>query len=324
MKRLSYLITTETITIDLCKAAILEAATGKMKRRSVAKVIQHIGDAAAELRNIALTGNYVPSPYKVCHIVDKPSGKARILHKPKFYPDQCMHHLLIRLIRSKLLSYFDKYCLSGIRGRGIHYGHRILQRWIREHRPETAYCLKGDVRKCYDSIKPEIAMQAMERIVKDPAYLHLTSIVLHSHPSLPLGNYTSGWYANLVLTKLDRAMLSHTPYYLRYADDFVVFSDNKPFLHTMRKLVEQTLNSLSLTLKPNYQIFPVAVRGVDMLGYRYYPAHTLRRKRNSLRMMKAVRRYWKRPTAKNEQRAKSHLGQCKWFNSRNFCKVYYL
>ena len=324
MKRLSHLITPEKITIEFCKECIYDAAQHKTKRRTVSRILDRIDDYAMVLRTLLLNVSYQPSSYIICKIKDKPSGKERILHKPKFFPDQCIHHAMIKLIKEKLMSYFDKNCLSGIPGRGIQKGHKILSDWIHGYRNETRYCLKCDIRKFYEHVEPEVVMRIMRKIVKDPLYLKLTEKIIYSNTSLPLGNYTSGWYANLILTELDRFILSKTKYYLRYADDFVVFSDNKKFLHNILVDIKDILSELKLSLKPNYQIFPVKIRGVDMLGYRYFPCYTLRRKRNSLRMMRSIRRFKKHQTEHNSISAKSMIGQCKWFNSYHFLKKYNL
>lgn len=322
IKRLNHLITTDKVTIDFCKENILAAAKGKHKRHDVKRILDTIDVYARELQDLIVNLKYIPSPYTVCHITDAASKKERILHKPVFFPDQCVHHVMISLIRDKLTHYLGRNCLSGIPNKGIRHGHYLLTKWIRGNKKETKYCLKCDIKKFYDHVKPEVVMQAMKCIVKDKKYLQLTNIILQSHPSLPLENYTSGWYANLVLSMLDRKILLYTKYYLRYADDFVVFSNDKQFLHTILHIIKDVLPKLQLTLKSNYQIFPVDIRGVDMLGYRFFPTYTLRRKRNNLRATRFIRRFKRKYSLHNYLSAKSVYGQCKWFNSYRFTQKY--
>jgi hypothetical protein len=39
-----------------------------------------------------------------------------------------------------------------------------------------------------------------------------------------------------------------------------------------------SIEKLKLTVKDNYQVFPVAARSIDFVGYRFYHTHTLLRK----------------------------------------------
>ena len=52
MKRVGYLLTEETLTLDLCKLAIIKAARHKHKRVSVIKVLENLEEKAQELRRM--------------------------------------------------------------------------------------------------------------------------------------------------------------------------------------------------------------------------------------------------------------------------------
>jgi len=324
MKRFGYIVTEQTVTNDTCRLAITDAAKGKHQRLSVREVLKDIDKYAEKLKVMVLNDTYEPSPYKECHIIDKPSRKARILEKPVFYPDQCIHHLAINLIKDKLLRRLDPYCIGGIEGKGIHYGHRAIKRWLVNDRKHTKYCLKGDIRKCYESIKPDVVIRAMGCFIKDEKYLKLIKKIACSHKTLPLGNYTSGWFANIVLLELDKIARSDSAckYYLRYVDDFIVLGNNKRKLRKLVDKIKKVLKMIGLELKGNWQIFPTRVRGIDMLGYRYFGDYTLMRKRNVLSLMRSIRKYKRNPTTKSARGLLSRIGQLKHFNSYNFKEKY--
>ena len=56
-------------------------------------------------------------------------------------------------------------------------------------------------------------------------------------------------------------------YYFRYADDLVILSGSKEYLHNLFNDIQQyLLDELKLTVKENYQVFPVAARSIDFSG----------------------------------------------------------
>jgi hypothetical protein len=228
---------------------------------------------------------------------------------------------MINLIKKKLVHYFDPYCIGNIKGRGPGYGAKVIKRWLVNDRKGTKYCLKCDVKKCYDSIRPWEIMKAMRRVVKDERYLQIIEKTAYSLDRLPLGNYTSSWFSNLILTTLDRAIRSSHKgkYYMRYVDDFIVLGPNKRKLHQLVPSIINVLNSMGLCLKENWQIFPVRVRGIDIIGFRFFGSHTLYRKRNILSMMRSIRRYFKHPIPYNARSVLSRIGQVRHFNSYNLC-----
>jgi len=59
----------------------------------------------------------------------------------------------------------------------------------------------------------------------------------------------------------------------------VILSGNKEFLHEVLSKIRAYLNdNLKLSIKGNYQVFPVDSRSIDFVGYRFYHTHTMLRK----------------------------------------------
>lgn len=98
----------------------------------------------------------------------------------------------------------------------------------------------------------------------------LIRIIRSYGPGLAIGYHSSQLLGNFYLCLLDHYMKAElgVKYYFRYCDDIVVLGPNKAYLHDifnkLRYLVE---NKLHLTIKQNWQIFPVEARGIDFLGY---------------------------------------------------------
>ena len=67
-------------------------------------------------------------------------------------------------------------------------------------------------------------------------------------------------------------------YYIRYADDFVILSNDKRWLETI--LVEvgnYLMETLSLHLHPNKVFIKTVTSGIDFLGWVHFPKHRVLR-----------------------------------------------
>ncbi len=97
--------------------------------------------------------------------------------------------------------------------------------------------------------------------------------IIDSTDGLPIGNYLSQYLANFYLTYFDHwiKQVKCKPYYFRYADDCVFLAPDKESLHQLLADIREyfTVN-LKLEIKSNYQIFPVAARGIDFVGYVFF------------------------------------------------------
>ena len=156
-----------------------------------------------------------------------------------------------------------------------------------------------DIRKFYPSIDKEKLKASFRRLIKDDDTLNLMDkIVDSSEQGVPIGNYTSQWFANWYLQKIDHLIKEelHIKYYIRYLDDMVLFGRNKKELHRVRKIIEQALNKMGLTLKGNWQVFRFDKRGLDFLGFRFFRTHTILRKRNALKIRRKAKRAAKAQT----------------------------
>lgn len=280
-KKIGNLIVEETITLEFCKEAIIEAARHKHHRKSVRKVLSHIEDRAKELRDMVLNETFVPSQYTYKTKLEY--GKVRKLLIPKFFPDQCIHHVLIMLVRGRILKRIDPHAIASIPNRGQIMAVRLVRRW-----KKTKYIIKGDIKKCFDSIKPNVIIDTYRKFIKDKKYLRLKSLVAYSTPSLPLGNYCSAYDLNLLLKPMDDYIRSHkfVKHYIRYMDDFVIFVTNWRKGKALREGISLRLFNMGLRLKENYQMFRFVDRGLDFVGYRFFKDYTILRKRNLYNLYK--------------------------------------
>lgn len=307
--------------------AILNASKGKKGRDNVQKVMSNIPFFVDEIHSTLLEKKYVPSPYIEMKIHDGVRKKERVIYKPKFYPDQIIHWSLMQQIEPVIMRGMYEYCCGSVKNRGILHGARYLKKILVRDRKNTKYCLKLDIKKFYPSINKEILKRKFIRIIRDRDTLDLIDLVIDSaEDGLPIGNYTSQWFANFYLQDLDHYIKEQlkVPYYLRYMDDMVLFHRNKKELHKIKDKIEIYLKKEDLTLKENWQLFKTESRPLDFLGYRFYRGYTTLRKSNFLRIKRRIKKISKKATLNytDASAVLSYSGWLKHCNSNNFSKKY--
>jgi len=241
--------------------------------------------------------------------------KERDVFRLPYYPDRIVHHAIMNVLEPIFISCLTKDTYSCIKGRGIHAAAKSIQKYLSKE--DTQYCLKFDIRKFYPSINHDILKGMLMRKIKDNDLLWLLDEIIDSADGIPIGNYLSQHFANFYLSTFDHWIkeIKGVKYYSRYADDIVILSDNKEYLHSIFYEIKEYLNvNLKLTIKDNYQVFPVSSRGIDFVGYKFYHTHTLLRKGIKKRFARSANKN------KNSLSIPSYMGWAKHCNSKNLLK----
>lgn len=265
-------------SMDNLILADANARKGKRKQYGVIKHDMHRDENLLSLQSSLLNRTFRTSDYHVFKIIH--NGKEREIYRLPYYPDRIVHHAVMNVVKEIWVSTFTHDTYSCIEGRGIHQAVKKVKRALGDP-IATAYCLKLDIRKYYPSIDHDILKAIIRKKIKDAGILWLLDEIIDSAPGLPIGNYLSQYLANLYLAYFDHYAKEQlgVEHYFRYADDIVILSESKFELHSLFKKIERYLNqNLNLTVKGNYQVFPVDKRGIDFLGYVFYHTHTLLRK----------------------------------------------
>src|SRR5574344_141830 len=192
----------------------------------------------------------------------------------------------------------DTYaCLEG---RGTHKAIQKLQHYMRiiNRNNKDYYILKCDIHKFFYSIDKDILYNIMTRYIKDKKLLNLTKIFIYdddNNKSIPIGNYTSQYFANIYLNELDHYVNNtlKVNYYIRFMDDFILLLNNKGECKKIKDDIELYLaNKLHLNLNPKSNYYPNRM-GVDFCGYILFNTHILIRKRSKYKMKKEIKRWTK-------------------------------
>jgi retron-type reverse transcriptase len=183
--------------------------------------------------------------------------------------------------------------------------HRALRRFT-EFARSSRYVLQCDIKKYFPSIDHEILKALLRRKLKCPNTLWLLDkiIVIEYFPGddlltpvqrrrgLPIGNLTSQFLANNYLNGFDHYIKEQLKVrkYIRYVDDFALFSDEREFLADARISVEDYLASLRLKIHPiKSQLFETK-HGANFLGFRVLPDRIRVRTENLRRGRRRLRR----------------------------------
>jgi RNA-directed DNA polymerase len=300
-------------SIENLQLADFNASKGKAHQYGV---IVHRKNQAANilaLRETLLDKSYQTSAYTMFKIYEP---KQREVFRLPYFPDRICHHAIMNVLEPVFTRLFTADTYACVKGRGIHGAARAVRRALVDQ-VGTQYCLKLDVRKFYPSIDHEILKAILRRKFKDQDLLWLLDEIIDSAAGIPIGNYLSQYFANLYLTSLDHWMkeTKSVRYYFRYADDLVILARGKDELHQLLADIKTYLQAeLNLEVKSNHQVFPVAARSIDFVGYRFYHTHTMLRKSIKKSFAKAV------ANCKNTKTVAAYYGWATHCNSLHLLK----
>lgn len=247
----------EAITsLENFQAAYSKAVRGKSRMRNVIAFAADVDGNLGRIRSLLIGKRFTTSPYQT-KIITEP--KRREIFVLPFAPDRIVQHALMNIVEPiwNRLMISDSYACRI--GKGQHAASRRTMEFVRRFK----YCLQCDISKFYPSINHDILAAIVRKKIKCPDTLWLLDDIIYSYPggnNAPIGNYTSQWMGNLYLNELDQ-FVKHTlkpAWYLRYCDDFCLFSDDKRQLHGLRQTIEAFLAG-RLSLRYSYaEVFPVS------------------------------------------------------------------
>lgn len=288
--------------------AYRKARKGKRGRIQPAMFERVQDDELLAIQEELQTLSYKPGAYHSFFIHDP---KKRLISAAPFR-DRVVHHALCRVMEPIWEKRFihDTYANRVAKGT-----HRALDR-TQEFSRQYQYFLQCDVRQFFPSIDHAILMAEFSRRIKDEKFLWLCETILKSGEGvltneyemtyfegddlfsanrprgLPIGNLTSQFWANVYMNELDQFVKRQLKCkaYIRYVDDFVLFSDDKRQLAGWREQIIQQAAGLRLTLHEECaQISPTAA-GIPFLGFRVFPEYRLLKTRKAIRFRRKLNR----------------------------------
>lgn len=284
MKRFNNLFE-KIIDVDNFILADKHARKGKRNTYGVKLFDRNREVNLSRLHDLLESGNYRTSKYSVFKVYEP---KEREIFRLPYYPDRIVHHAIMNILEPIWTKIFTYNTYSCIKGRGITGCKKQVEKIIDSYKDsDKLYCLKIDIKKYYPSVDHDVLKSIIRKKFKDKRLLNLLDEIIDSGAGLPVGNYLSQYLSNLYLCYF----MHYVNEVLKvkateYADDICFFSDNKSELHEVFiKIKDYLENNLKLTLKSNYQIFPISYnrfdksgRALDYLGFKFYRNQILLRR----------------------------------------------
>lgn len=182
--------------------------------------------------------------------------------------------------------------------------HRAIKRFISfgnkvsKNNTKTCWVLKCDIRKFFASIDQTVLIRILEKYIPDKDVLRLLQNIISSFDSgrwgtgLPLGNLTSQLLVNIYMNRLDQFMkhAMRVKYYIRYADDFVILSQDKKELEILIPKIGAFLGKeLKLSLHPDKVYIKTLASSVDFLGWVHFSDHRVIRTASKRKMFRKLK-----------------------------------
>lgn len=281
----------DIISYENLLASWREFICGKRKRSDVQEFALHLSDHICVLHGELVEKTYRHAPYHHFRISDP---KPRDIHKASVR-DRLLHHAVYRI----LYPFFDRcFIPDSFSCREEKGTHKALNRFrsfvykVSKNHTQTCWILKCDIRKFFAHIDHTILLEILSRHILDTNILWLLREIIGSFPiGLPLGNLTSQLFVNVYMNGFDQFLkqILKVKHYMRYADDFVVLSENKVYLEALLPRISQFLSKrLHLELHPDKVFIKTLASGVDFLGWVHFPDHRVLRTATKRRMFRRL------------------------------------
>jgi hypothetical protein len=316
------------------RLAYQNAARGKRGKPAAAAFELRLADHLLEIEAGLRSQAYQPGAYHSFYIHEP---KKRLISAAPF-GDRVVHHALCNLTTP----YFERRMIADSYAnrpsKGTHAALDRCQQLARRYR----YCLPCDVRQFFPSIDHALLKASLFQMLPDHSLEWLIERILRSGEGvlseeyqmvyfpgddllaafrprgLPIGNLTSQWWANCYLTPFDHFIQRELGCraYLRYVDDFLLFSHDKSQLLDWRAALIQRLQRYRLTIHDRSAQPRPVVEGISFLGFIVFPD----RRRLKARKGLAFRRKLKRLAA-NASRETLKASLAGWINHARYANT---
>jgi len=314
---------------------------GKTKEFYVKNFEQNLAERLKNLQYDLILKIYEPHYLRRFTIRDP---KTRVIHSSLFI-DRLVHHIIVHILEPIFEKVFIYDSFASRKDKGTHNAIERFEHFMRKvsrngrlvknaknNNQIEGYCLKADIKSYFDNVDHEILINIIKNKINDEEAIELIIKVLSNFKGkqkgkgMPLGNFTSQFFANVYLNELDYFVKHQlkVKYYIRYVDDFIILHRSKKRLEYFKREIENfLLTRLKINLHPTKSKILALRNGITFLGYRIFYHYKLLIKRN-IRFAKRKVEMLKNGEITKEKFAdflKGWEGYAKWADSYNLSKA---
>lgn len=265
------------------KACYYEVMRNTKNTRQVYKLQNNAENVIRTIYEELKNERYVVGKYNV-FIIYEPKQRTIVSQGMK---DKIVNHLIAReILYPAILPCLVPFNVASRPGMGTKKALEYLERYRRQFaaKNEKYFMLKCDISRFFLSIDHKILKKKVRRRIKDPRALKIVFNVIDSYSTgIGIGSMTSQVLAIFYLNDLDHFIKEELKIkgYIRYQDDFLLFSESKEYLKVCLEKIKKFLEKEKLTLNGKTRIYScnenICFLGRNLYG-QYAKRRTVRRK----------------------------------------------
>jgi len=224
---------------------------GISRKEMESNFVYHILKLANELR----TGKYLPDPVRIFP-VNKGDGKQRIISATTLKDKVAQRAVLIALEPiGERFFHHDSFAYRP--GRTIDMALSKVREYVL---CGMTWVVDADIKSYFDNVPHKPLLKSLKSFVADKEMIALIRRWLDAGAvrrgfvgtakGIPQGAVLSPFLCNVYLTSWDNNMATKNLPFVRFADDFLVFSKSRADAIKARTYIEKTLKRLGLSLNP--------------------------------------------------------------------------
>lgn len=237
---------------------------------------QNFKSQIKELIETILKGTYSPEPLKKIEIQKEDSLEKRPIALSSI-KDKLVQRVLYKALNDYFDETFSNKSYAYRKDKSTLNAINKVSQFIQE---QNNFILKTDIDNFFESINHDKLLTILDKHIQDKSIIRLISLFLQigsfkefdyfeHQDGVHQGDILSPLLSNIYLDLMDKWLEKYNIPFVRYADDFVVFSKKEDELKTIKENLEKFLESFDLKLGSDKTYFTTVQNGFEFLGIRF-------------------------------------------------------
>lgn len=237
---------------------------------------QNFSSNIKKLMDLIIQGTYSPEPLKKIEIQKENSSETRPIALSSI-KDKLVQRVLYKFLNDYFDEEFSNKSYAYRKDKSTITAINRVSQFIQEG---NQYILKTDIDNFFETINHDKLLTILDNQISDRSITRLISLFLqiggfknleyHEHDDgVHQGDILSPLLSNIYLDMMDKWLEKYEILFVRYADDFVIFSKKEDELKTIKEKLEIFLASLDLKLGADKTYFTNIQDGFTFLGIRF-------------------------------------------------------